>query len=510
MTDSRRDVVVVGAGHNGLVAACYLARAGLDVEVVERDSVVGGAVSTVERWPGVHVDRGSTMHVMVRHTGIIDELDLAGVGLEYIDADPWAVSVHEDEALQFACDIDVTCASIESVCGARDADAYAAFAHEWQPRLDAMLRAFNNAPTPAGLARAFWPLGQRAGRGGGQLAREFLQSADTLLDATFRDERLKSALAWWAAQAGPPPHERATAPILATALLMHRIPPARPRGGSGALAAALVRRLNAFGGTARLGDGAAEVRRDGSQWEVQTASGTTIRTKAVVFACHIVTALELLGQRPRPRLRVGSGMGMVLRARTDRLPTYRASVGGMVGAMQFPEPSRGRIRSAYNDFVRGETPRDPPLLVLTPTATDDTLAPRGQHVVTIWTQWHPRRLRGSSWDDVRDRETTRLIDALDRYAPGFAPSVQETLLQTPADLESEIGLRGGNVMHLDMSLGAMFTMRPLPQWSRYRGPGRGIYLCGASTHPGGGVSGASGRSAANAVLDDLHRRPGRR
>ncbi|MDQ1706670.1 MAG: hypothetical protein QOF18_3036, partial [Frankiaceae bacterium] len=200
-----RDVVVIGAGHNGLVAACYLARAGLDVEVVERDTVVGGAVSTVERWPGVRVDRGSSLHVMVRHTGIVEDLELADMGLRYDDVDPWAVAPGESGPLTFSVDADATCASIESVCGAADADAYAAFLLRWQPRVEAMLAAFHRPPTPVNLGRALWPLGRRAGRGLGGLVRELLQPADRMLDEHFTDERLKSAIAWWAAQSGPPP-----------------------------------------------------------------------------------------------------------------------------------------------------------------------------------------------------------------------------------------------------------------------------------------------------------------
>jgi phytoene dehydrogenase-like protein len=142
---------------------------------------------------------------------------------------------------------------------------------------------------------------------------------------------------------------------------------------------------------------------------------------------------------------------------------------------------------------------------MTPTATDDSLAPAGRHVVTVWSQWHPFRLRDETWESVRERETQRLVAAVGRAAPGFEASVLETLLQTPEDLERELDLRQGNVMHLDMSLDAMFALRPLPEWSSYRGPA-GVYLCGASTHPGGGVSGASGRSAAGVVLRDLRRR----
>jgi phytoene dehydrogenase-like protein len=512
VTATTRDVVVIGSGHNGLVAACYLARAGLDVEVIERDEVVGGAVSTVERWPGVRVDRGSSLHVMVRHTGIVEDLDLTTCGLDYIDVDPWVVSFHGDVALRFAVDVGETCTSIDAVCGPETADAYARFVQDWSPRVDALLAAFHRPPTVGALGRAFWPLGRAAGRRGAELARDFLLPADALLDTTFgtspEAEPLKSALAWWAAQAGPPPHEPGTAPMLATALLMHRRPPGRPRGGSGALSAALTRRFGQLGGSVRTGDGVSALRRHAAGWSVSTESGDNVVARRVMSACHVATLFDLLGdERRRSELRIGAGMGMVLRVLTDRLPPYRIDVEGAHRGMQFLAPRREMLRSAYGDFLRGESPSDPPLLVMTPTATDPSLAPDGRHVVTVWTQWHPRHLRDeSSWDDVRARETDRLIAALDVHAPGFGSSVVDTLLQTPADLERELGLHAGNVMHLEMTLDAMFALRPLPGWSSYRSPLPGLYLCGASTHPGGGVSGASGRSAALVLVKDLRRR----
>ena len=501
---ARRDVVVVGGGHNGLVCACYLARAGLDVEVVERDTVIGGAVSTVERWPGVHVDRGSTLHVMVRHTGIIEELQLEDVGLRYVDTDPWAVSFHDGAPLRFSTDLDRTWQSIDDVCGRRDADAYLQFVDRWTPRMHATLAAFHGAPTAWGLTRSFWPLGRRVRSGGGELAREFLTSADHVLDGSFEDERLKTALAWWSAQAGPPPHETGTAPMLATAVLMHLRPPGRPRGGSGALTQALVRRLEQLGGVVRAGDGAAAISSD----SVTTRSGERIEARAVVSATHVLTTLDLLGRRDgaeRARIRVGNGLGMVLRVLTDRLPSYATPFDGMHAGMQMLAGSREDMRRAYGEFLAGDPPTAPPLLLMTPTATDDSLAPPDRHVVTVWTQWQPHRLRRGSWDDIREQQTQMLIDRVDHAAPGFASSVLATHLQTPVDLEHELDLRGGNVMHLDMTLDAMFALRPLPEWSRHRGPA-GIYLCGASTHPGGGVSGASGRAAAAVVVRDLRRR----
>jgi len=148
-----RDVVVVGAGHNALVAACYLAKAGLDVEVVERRDVVGGAVSTVERFPGYRMDVGSSAHIMVRHTGIVEDLDLAACGLEYQDLDPWGFAPFGDEALLFSVDLAATCDSIAAVCGDRDAEAYAGFVEDWAARNERVFAAFQDPPTGANLGR---------------------------------------------------------------------------------------------------------------------------------------------------------------------------------------------------------------------------------------------------------------------------------------------------------------------------------------------------------------------
>jgi phytoene dehydrogenase-like protein len=287
---------------------------------------------------------------------------------------------------------------------------------------------------------------------------------------------------------------------------MHRRAPGRPRGGSGGLTHALARRLERLGGRLSVGDGARRI----TATTVETASGRRIESRAVVSAAHIVTTLELLGdeslrRRAVSRLKVGHGMGVALRVVTDRLPSYGAAVDDVHVGMQLLVRSGEQLRAAYADYLHGRAPRDPPLLVMTPTATDPSLAPEGRHVVTVWSQWHPHRLHEGTWDSVRERETDRLVAAVDGHAPGFAASVQATLLQTPADLESELDLRAGNVMHLDMTLDAMFGLRPLPEWSGYRGPD-GVFLCGASTHPGGGVSGASGRNAAAVVIGHLRGR----
>src|SRR5699024_1265892 len=232
----RHDVVVIGSGHNGLICAAYLARSGLDVHVVEKDTVVGGATSTVERYPGHLTDRGSSAHLMIRHTGIPEELDLASHGLRYVDCDPWGFAPappgSDEPPLVFHRDLDATCASISEACGRGDADAYREFVARWDVLAGRMMKGFAARPTAARLGGAF--LGPKDLRDPFGAVQTFLSSGDALLDSTFSSERLKAALSWFGAQSGPPMSHPATAPMIGFAALMHRVPPGRAIGGSGA------------------------------------------------------------------------------------------------------------------------------------------------------------------------------------------------------------------------------------------------------------------------------------
>ena len=517
MTDPRDCAVVVGAGHNGLVAACYLARTGLDVTVVERDTVVGGAVSTVERFPGYRMDRGSSAHIMIRHTGIVEDLRLADCGLEYQDLDPWGFApfgpADDQQGIHFFVDLDRTCDSIEAVCGTRDADAYRAFVLDWSARNLRVFEAFQGPPTPRHLGRTLWGIGKGTGLSGLELSRQFLTSADALLDEHFDDERLKTALGWMGAQSGPPGHEVATADLVGWNTVMHLRPPGHPRGGSGMLSEALARRLESYGGRVLLGDAAERVLvRGGRAAGVRTAGGAEHLAATVVAGCHVLTALDLLGDdapgdltaRAHRSIRTGNGIGMVVRLGTNALPHYPSGTGEEHRAMQLLAPSRQALRRAHGQWSAGLPPTEPAALAMTFSAFDDTIAPPGRHNVTVWGQWHPYALsNGERWDDIAEREGTKLVEAVDRVAPGFAASVEHMHVQTPLDLERELGLRNGQVMHVEMSFDQMFLWRPMPELAQHRVPQvPGLYLCGASTHPGGGVFGASGRSAARVALAD--------
>jgi phytoene dehydrogenase-like protein len=521
--DTTVHVAVIGAGHNGLVAACYLARAGLVVEVVEADEVLGGAVSTVERWPGVRVDRGSSAHVIIRHSGIVEELDLAAHGLRYVDCDPWGFAPAprpgddgpDGRPLVFSVDLDATCASIEAACGADDATAYRRFVEVWRRRSRAVVTAFAREPSPIGLVRSFWGLGApkkgQPGISGAQVAAEFLGSGNALLDCWFTSERLKAALAWFGAQSGPPMSEPGTAAMVGWVALLHDVPPGHPVGGSGGLTAALRRRLESDGGRVVPGDGAARLLVEQDRVAgVETVSGRRIRADAVVAACHIGVTRALAGDAAPTALAeadppLGNGFGLVVRALTDALPAYPGVDADLaLSGLQLLCTDRAELAAAHGDWGAGRLPRSPVPLAMSFSATDGTLAPPGRHVVTIWGQWYPYALAdGGDWDALADIEARRLIDAVDRFAPGFAASVLDTYVQTPLALERELSLPRGNVMHVEMGLASMFGFRPTPALSRYRVPGLDrLYLAGASTHPGGGVSGNSGRAAARAVLAD--------
>ncbi|MBY6411364.1 NAD(P)/FAD-dependent oxidoreductase [Rhodococcus sp. BP-252] len=520
------DVVVVGSGHNALTAACYLSEAGMAVEVLERDVIAGGGVSSAERFPGHRVDRGSSAHIMVRHTGVIEELGLAEHGLRYVDCDPWAFAPGapgtDEPALVFHRDLDRTCESIARACGSSDAAAYRRFVGVWGPRSARTMRAFSAPPTGPNLLRSFWGLG--APDGGSALSREFLTTGDALLDETFDSERLKAALAWFGAQSGPPMSEPGTAPMVGFAALMHTLPPGRAIGGSGALTEALISKLTSAGGSIALGDAVVSVSRRHNEWVTTTASGRTLRSRMVVAGCHVLATLDLLaaGGYDRGRIdgwrravRVGPGIGMAVRLATDALPRYASAEdpSHATSGLQLLVRDRAHLRLAHGAASAGKLPPTPVVLGMSFTALDPSVAPPGQHQVSLWSQWHPHTLSGNrAWRgdegrvdarDVAEREGDRIVAEISSYAPGFDESVLARHVQSPADIERELGMIGGNIMHVEMSLDQMMMWRPIPQLSSHRVPDApGLYLTGASTHPGGGVSAASGRSAARIAVKD--------
>jgi phytoene dehydrogenase-like protein len=518
------DAIVVGGGHNGLTCAGYLQRAGLRVLVLERRPIVGGAVCTEEVIPGYKIDVGSSAHIMIHLTPIVRDLELERYGLEYIDMDPYAFYPLLDGsgAIALYRDVDKTCTSIAQVAP-RDAENYRRFVDYWRPLNEAIFETFLNPPSVAQLFGRMAGAQLRSGRGAGVLesVRRLVAPYGQLIAETFESEPMRAFMAWLGAQSGPPPDEIASGDHFGWYAMMHLSGAKHPRGGSGMLTQAMARSLEAAGGVVRLD---APVRRilvkGGRAHGVETADGVRYSAPLVISNAHVwTTLLTLVGEEhlspafaARVRnIRVGNGFGMTVRCAAEELPDYAGAPSGgrpheSHHGLQMLCPSVDYLRRAFADYSRGLPAREPPVIAMTFSAIDPQVAPPGKHSVFLWAQYFPYELAGGAqWDDIREQVADSILEVLYRYAPNMRGKIIDRFIQTPLDLERRLGLPRGNVMHVEMSFDQMFFFRPVPELAGYRTPIRGLYLTGASTHPGGGVFGASGYNTARVVLRDRAR-----
>lgn len=519
MTNQSVDVAIIGGGHNGLVCANALQRVGHTVALFERRGIVGGAVCTEEMFPGCKVDVGSSVHIMVHQTDIVERFGLREHGLEYCEMDPWATYPLPDGSGRVICfhkSIEETCASIAAV-SPEDAKAYRTFIARWGPVARGTFRAFLQPPTMASLGRNLM-MAKGPGDDTVDGLRLIFTGYGRLLQESFTSPYVRAALSWLAAQSGPPPSELGSAPFAGWHAVVHETGAAHPKGGSGMLTRALSLSLEAAGGEVHLD---APVERilveDSKAVGVVLPGGEVVRAPAVVAACHVLTTFtRLLREEDVPgdllrRLRsvnVGNGFGATVRCLSSELPDYgegfptKTHVG-----MQLLCPSEEYLRNAYADYFAGSPSQKPPVLSMTFSPIDDTLAPPGKHILSFWSQYFPYRRRdGRPWDACADEMADSILETVFDYAPNLRGTIEERYIQTPLELERRIGLLQGNVMHVEMSLDQMFCFRPLPELANYETPVKNLFLCGASTHPGGGVFGASGLNTAGVV--ERHLRTG--
>jgi len=516
------DVLIIGAGHNALVCAGYLAKAGYKVIMLERRHTVGGAVVTEEIIPGFKFDLGGSAHILIHHTPIVQDLNLSAYGLDYIDLDPLFFAPFPDGSqITIWKDLDRTCESIAALSPI-DAEAYRNFIKTWEPLAAGMVKSFLEPPTAMNLIKN---LALRTGNGADRLERlsDILRGYGQVLRQTFVDPRVQALIGWMAAQSGPPPGEPLSAPFALWQPMYHHSGMKRPRGGSGMLTQALARMIQAHGGQIIAGAPVTRIlTQNGRAMGAETAGGIRVTARAVVSGAHIHTTMQMLEAAVVPQQarnlikssRIGNGFGMIVRYAMHELPNYTALpslANGVAGpqhtALQFICPDLAYLERAYGDYLGGTPSRDPALIAMTFSAVDPTLAPAGKHTLFLWGQYYPYELAsGASWDEIGQTVADRMLDKLAEYAPNVKDAVIGQLVEHPLYLERELGLLRGNVMHLEMSIDQMFMLRPALTMSNYRAPIKGLYLTGASTHPGGGIMGAAGRNAALVLLHDLERK----
>jgi len=503
------DLITIGAGHNGLITSAYAAQAGYRVAVFEQRDIVGGAVSTKELFPGFQVDLGGSAHILIRQTPIVEELELERYGLTYIELDPMFVAPFPDgDVIYFYRDLDRTVDHIETLFPG-EGQAYQQFVKDWNGFARTMRDIFLAPPSPIEVGKRMIA-GSTSPLSWQKELRHILRPYQEVLRSYFEEEKLRTAIAWMAAQSGPPPTEPLTGPFALWHPLYHEGGVARPKGGSGMLTQALRNHIESHGGEVHTGARVDEILVDRDTARGVRLNGKSYTAQAVCSATHAKETFDhLLPQQHRPEsadgLRIGNGFGAMLRLALDSPVDYKVGDGDAARTgLQLLCRDMTQLRGAYGDHLSGRPATDPPLIGMTFSAADDSLAPPGGEVLWLWGQYFPYELDGSAtWPDIADAVADRLISQFETYAPGTRDSIVGQLFQHPEWLEENLGLYRGNVMHLEMSLDQMFAARPALGLSSYEGPVDDMFMTGASTHPGGGIMGASGRNAARALLRRL-------
>lgn len=528
MAVSRHDVAIIGAGHNALVTAAYLARAGQRVLVLEARDRVGGACVTEEPWSGFKVSTAAYVVSLFRPE-IVRDLELARHGYRVLRRDPSSFTPLPDgRHLLMGPDPELNRREVAKF-SRRDAERLP----EYEATLGRIARAIEPTllETPPALSRRprdLWRLARTGWRflGLGQDAPGAVAiltgDARSVLDRWFESDVLKATLATDSvigAMASP------STPGTAYVLFHHvmgEVDGARGvwgyvQGGMGALPEALAAAARAHGAEIRTGARVARVRlRDGAADGVVLEDGTELPARRVASGADAtVTLLGLVGEEhlaPEVAAAVRAidygSASLKINLALSELPRFTA-LPGAPGPQHrgtiHVAPSLEYLERAFDDARRGEPSAEPILECTIPSVVDPSLAPPGRHVMQLFVQYAPYRLREGSWDERKERFADRCLEVLERYAPGVTRSVIAREVLSPVDLERRFGLTGGNIFQGAMTPGQLLFLRPFPGWAGYRTPVRGLYLCGAATHPGGGVMGACGYNAAREILRDVRR-----
>lgn len=526
------DVLIIGAGHNGLVTAAYLARAGMSVRVLERREVLGGACVTEEIFPGYKISTAAYLCSLMQER-IIRELDLPKFGYRVYAKDPAFFTPFPDgRHLTMWQDQKRTCEEIAKF-SRKDAEVYPEY-EEFIERLAKFAESML-LRTPPNFTKTNWKDLAGLGKLGLELMRMpedervgqtkiFTQSVAEFLEPWFESEEIKVTLATdGVIGTNGGPRSPGTAYVLLHHVMGtldgHRGLWGFVRGGMGAISEAIAGAARAAGAEIStnspvdhilIEEGASGPRAVGAV----LTNGVEIRAKTVVSCADPKrTFLGLVGESHLPpefasavRGIAMQGCSMKMNLALDGLPNFTAIPGSNLQPHHKTTmhicPSMDYVEHAWDESKYGQ-PSSRPLIEMTiPTTYDDSIAPPGKHIMGIFLQYTPYQLRNANWHDVKESYADRVMDLIEEYAPGFKSLVRHRQVLSPLDLEEIYGLTGGNIFHGEMSLGQLFFLRPVPGWAKYRTPVRGLYMCGSGTHPGGGVMGAPGYNAAHEILHD--------
>jgi len=533
------DVVLIGAGHNGLVCAAYLLKAGYSVLLLEKRSVPGGAATTEEvmpeEAPGFKFNLCAIDHEFIHLGPVVEELELNKYGLEYLFCDPVTFCPHPDGKYFLAHkSVEKTCAEIARYSD-RDAKKYAEFIDYWQRVTKAITPMFN-APPKSIL--------DIAGNYGAQnikdllsviggvdkaldLIRNMLTSPEDLLNEWFDSEIVKAPLARLAAELGAPPSQKTIAIGAMMMSLRHNPGMARPRGGTGALVKALLNLVKSKGGEVLCDQHVEQVLvDDGRAVGVRVAGGKEYRANKGVISnidarrlfLQMVDPADIHSADPnlRERLerRIVNNNETILKidcalSEVPRFEKFDHKDEYLIGSVLIAD-SVAHVEEAHSLATRGIIPDSNPSMYLdVPTVLDPSMAPEGKH--TLWIEFFApyqiagaegTGLKGTGWtDELKNKVADRVIDKLADYAPNIKNAIMARRVESPAELGERLGAYKGNYYHVDMTLDQMIFFRPLPEIANYKTPIEDLYLTGAGTHPGGSISGMPGRNCARVFLN---------